>query len=249
VIVNKFRIFKDVIQGYNFEDSSRNGEFALLRKLLKEDKLTVFDIGANLGVYVSTILNYNPSTRVHCFEPVKFTYSKLESTIKSKWKNADVYLNNFGMGDKQEQRNINLYWDDGGVNSLYLDHYHAELSIKELKHPVRQESIQIDTIDNYLKIIDIDTIDLVKIDVEGHESRCILGAKETIIAGKIKRIQFEYSTFWRIAGYTLEETHDFLRSNGFSLYRLSMLGKIPANKFNRSMENYKPSNYLAVKNC
>ena len=52
--------------------------------------------------------------------------------------------------------------------------------------------IQLDTLDSYVHNTKINSIDLLKIDVEGHELKVLEGAKNSLSKNIIKCIQFEY---------------------------------------------------------
>ncbi|MCZ7612752.1 MAG: FkbM family methyltransferase [Ignavibacteriaceae bacterium] len=92
----------------------------------------------------------------------------------------------------------------------------------------------------------ISKIDFVKIDVEGNELNVLKGALNSIRAGMINMIQFEYNSFWQKSSSTLEAVFDLLRTEKFNFYRLTPWGKIPIKKYSKRIENYKQSNYLAV---
>ena len=106
------------------------------------------------------------------------------------------------------------YEKDGSSHaSLYRE------VIEEIRH---QRSIKYDvkvkTLDDFCHEKKIQKIDLLKIDVEGHELQCLLGALDLLKQDKIKAIQFEFNEMNIISHSTFKDFWDLLR--GFKFYRL-----------------------------
>ena len=69
---------------FNNEDRNhhRNGEWWLQRALVnfylsQQNRLTVFDVGANNGIWALNLLKMGTSIDLHCFEPSEKTYEEL----------------------------------------------------------------------------------------------------------------------------------------------------------------------------
>lgn len=239
--LEKIRLFPDAITGQLFCDPERNGEYKFLKKFLSSyGKLTIFDVGANIGDYSEKILSINPLSIIYCFEPVNSTFSKLKLKLE---KYPNVKLNNFALGEIETNKEIFIYCEEAGSNSLYYHESHASLSGN-----LRKEKISIKKLDTIVQENNISKIDFVKIDVEGNELNVLKGAINSIRAGIINLIQFEYNSFWQKSSATLEEVFDLLKAANFNLYRLTPWGKIPIKKYLNKLENYKQSNYLAILN-
>jgi hypothetical protein len=86
-------------------------------------------------------------------------------------------------------------------------------------------------------------VDLLKIDVEGFEYKVLSGAMESIRAGKIKKIQFEFG-----AGNITARVffHDFweLLSDRYHFAQVLSGGTVPINKYSNEWEIFKTTNYL-----
>ena len=76
-ILQKILFLPDYLNGYGMGDPNRNGEYRFLRKYLK-NKMTIFDVGANIGEYTEYLLNNCEQLEVHAFEPVKETFDELK---------------------------------------------------------------------------------------------------------------------------------------------------------------------------
>ena len=235
----KIKLLPDALEGYLFSDPQRNGEYKFLESYIKNNML-VFDVGANTGEYSEYILSLNPNVFIHCFEPVSKTFETLEKKIRCK-DSQNIYLNNIGLSDKAEQVEMFIYGENAGSNSIYYSDYHANKS-----NGITKELVQLTTLDEYINEKKITRIDLLKIDVEGHELNVIKGGINAINVGIVKCLQFEYNYFWKKAGNRIQEMIMVLDEYDYRIYRLTPWGKIRLKKFSPNLENYKHSNYLAI---
>ena len=77
--------------------------------------------------------------------------------------------------------------EKSGLASLYqrqLDYFGIDFS--------KKETVILSTIDNYCNENKIDRIDLLKLDVEGHELKILKGASQMLAKNKISNIQVEF---------------------------------------------------------
>ena len=131
-------------------------------------------------------LNYFPLFLPHAFEPNPEFFLILQEGVG---KRKNVYLNNYGLGDKEEE----LHYDPSTQSFLL---------------PVTNPKLPIKTLDWYIKEHNIKHIDFLKIDTEGFDYKVLLGGKKTI---KLCRyIQYEH---WA----NDEDFHKLLKKN-FDLY-------------------------------
>lgn len=230
----------DALLGFYWEDPEKNGEYKFVAKYIK-DNMTIFDVGANIGDYTKKVISITPKLNIYCFEPVKSTFSTLNKNLESTRVDF-IKTFNVGFSDKPETLSMNIYGDNGGSNSLYYNEYHAERSAA-----IRKEEVELKKIDDFVLENRITSIDFLKIDVEGHEFKVLMGALQSLESNVIKCIQFEYNNYWKKSGHKLESVIELLSSFNFSIYRLTPWGKLKVGKFKKSLENYKPSNYVAVK--
>ncbi len=168
-----------------------SGERVLVKKLrLQYAKvgrpLCIFDVGANSGQFLHFIASDLKDTPfyLHAFEPGKLAYNLLDTTCK---KYSNIKINNVALG--KEEGEMNLYYDRAGteVASLYkrrLDHLGKKF--------VHSERVIIETLDNYCTKNSISTIDLLKLDVEGHELQVLQGGLKMLERHNIGMISFEF---------------------------------------------------------
>ena len=133
---------------------------------------TIFDIGANTGIYALLARTINPKASIYAIEPVDRVFKRLEynkqintydiKCIKKAFSNFDGKATIF---DKKTDHTYSVTVNKDTSND-------PENSI-----PVEIETIRLDSI---IKTNNISNIDLLKIDVETHEVEVLEGFKEHI---------------------------------------------------------------------
>lgn len=241
-IFNKIKLLPNAILGFERSDPFRNGEYKFLRSFIK-NKMMVFDVGAHKGDYTTYILNLHRSITIHCFEPSAKTFTELIINLKDEITGENVHCNNFGLSNKDEEAEMYIYNDLDERNSLHLNNSH-----NYDQKLLYKEKIFLSTLDKYIDENKILKVDFLKIDVEGHETKVIDGAYDSLKQKKIKCIQFEYNNNWLAAGFTLEKVFNELAALNFKFFRLAIWGKIPISRFSSKHENYKHANYIALLN-
>lgn len=148
------------------------GEIELFKQL--GDLKTIFDVGARDDV---DYLNLQPEAEHHLFEPVPEFFNIL--SIRAEESGAKkVFLNNFGLGDADEERGYHNGLQTF-VNSWGLPdtgHYDRKLKIKHAGQ--------------YIIDSKVGQIDFFKMDTEGYELKILLGLIHHFHI--IKYLQYEH---------------------------------------------------------
>ena len=71
---------------------SIENEVNSVRKFLKEEVNTIFDIGANYGIYTDELLKHYPNAKYFLFEPLKEPYQYLVNKFKN-YSNIKIFNN------------------------------------------------------------------------------------------------------------------------------------------------------------
>lgn len=146
-------------------------ETEIWKKIVKNKKV-IFDIGMNVGYYsllASKRVEVNVG-KIYGFEPVSRTFERAKLNVNLNNYN-NIVLNNLAISNKVGSIDINLGNDENwGMSSIKINNQISGLIQKA----------KCDTIDNYIKNLDINQIDVIKIDVEGAEPFVIDGMLNTL---------------------------------------------------------------------
>ena len=88
------------------------------------------------------------------------------------------------------------------------------------------------------------TIDIFKIDVEGHELKVLEGIGDLIKS--IKVIQFEFGGCNIDSKTYFQDFFYFFKKNGFQMFRISPYKPIPIERYDENDENFLTTNFLSV---
>ena len=167
----------------------------------------VFDVGANIGYY-SVIFSkcVGDAGKVFAFEPTCYYRNWLLENIKeNRANNVEVY--DFGLSDKEQQLVIDI-----GVSSASL---HNPDGYEEV---VGQEKITLKRLDSFVEESNPQRIDVIKIDIDGHEPLFLNGAWKAIDTYK-PVIMMEISHLHYLhAGYTAWDFYDMITSRNYFIY-------------------------------
>jgi FkbM family methyltransferase len=234
-----YRVAKHYVDrqnGENDDDIYTNGELWFMCSVLPQCSI-VFDVGANVGDWATLALSINPRQKIHCFEPSKATFQRLQAR-------SGIICNNFGLSAALGEMDLWVFDECSGINSLY-----KRQGLQDgygLAEQQWKEAVRMDTLDAYCQRVGVQTIDLMKVDVEGHELEVFKGAKEMLTNKSIKRIQFEYGGCNIDSRVLLKDLFDFFQSYGYSLYKIfpRELRHIP--RYDQRLENFQYQNWVVL---
>jgi len=238
--IQKSQILAGIGSGGNVESS---GEGVILKKLasLKQGHYCLFDVGANKGNFTKLILDVfgHRNAEIHLFEPSKATFKLLKENIRSE----KVTLNNKGLG--KEYGTFPFYTDFPGSGTASLTKRNLEFIGVDFYY---SEDVLIDTLDNYCLVNDIKDIDLLKIDVEGHELDVLEGSKEMLKRKMIKMISFEFGGCNIDTRTFLRDFYYLFKEFGFLLHRITPSGYFfLLDAYSEKLEQFRTTNFIAIR--
>ena len=107
------------------------------------------------------------------------------------------------------------------------------------------EKIELNTAAYYIEKNSIEHIDLLKIDVEGHEIKSLMGFGKYLNSNFIDYIQFEYGGANLDSHTNLLDFYDLLLPAGFKITKI-MNGYLELRDYNPRFDNFVYCNYIAV---
>lgn len=228
--------YVDRVHGYNNHDCRTNGELRFLRRVLPACR-TVFDVGANIGDWAQLAFDINPLLHLHCFEPSNAAFRQLIAR-------HIAVCNNVGLGSSSGSHELWVFPDHPTLNSLYrrtgLGASHGLLP------QTQREEIRLETLDEYLATHPIEIVDLLKLDVEGHELEVLKGSVGSLSSGRIKIIQFEYGGCNIDARVLLKDLLDFLGRFGYRFFKVLPHGLAAVSCYEQRFENFQYQNWVAA---
>lgn len=165
-----------------------------------------FDVGTNAGSFIAAVKEFNIPYTAHCFEP----HPILAQTVKSKYPN--IILNECCVSNTSGDIIIHIRMWSCGISSIINRPVFAGLNQEIVKYNTKSV-----TLDEYCRSNNIDTIDFIKVDVEGAEKMVFDGAKELLAQKRIKAGIFEIGQTLVDAGTTTEELCTLIKSYGYTL--------------------------------
>lgn len=238
--IRKSQILAGIGSGGNVENS---GEKSILKRLtsLKQDSYCLFDVGANKGDFTQIILTLfnNDNIQVHSFEPSKATFEFLKNNIKS----DKVILNNKGLG--KEAGTFPFYTDRPGSGAASLTKRKLDYLGVDFGY---SEDVSIDTLDNYCNENNIKDIDLLKLDIEGHEMDVLEGSKEMLSRNVIKMISFEFGGCNIDTRTFLKDFYYLFNKHGFLLHRITPSGYFfLLDNYSEKLEQFRTTNFIGIR--
>lgn len=214
-----------------------NAERRAISELQLAENAVIFDVGANRGEWAEMLWSVRPDAFVHMFEPQPALVEILRQRFASV---PNAVVHGVGLGDHSGELNLYMYSDD------HLASFHAREE-RRFETPVRT-SVPVDTVDSVMQRLGLTGIDLLKIDVEGHELSVMKGC-ETAFSGRlIRAIQFEFGAPSINSGVMFRQIFDFLSGHSFSLFRIDIDGQLqPITEYRTQYESYSGvANYIAI---
>ena len=202
----------------------QSGETALLHRLAerwRDRHVTVVDVGAHTGEWaLCARAAFGPDATLHCFEPHPDTFAVLERRIGAE---PGTCCHRLALGDEAGVASLHSEAASPVFSSLHADAFGAP------GHEVtRTDEVEVETLDAVAGKIGLSRIELLKVDVEGHELAVLKGARGLLGAGAIDAVQFEFGernlasrTFLRDFFDLLGSEFDFFRITPYGLRALS----------------------------
>lgn len=198
---------------------------------------TVFDVGANVGDWSVLAASSFPGADIHAFELSETTFSELKRFADQHGFKA----NSFGLSDSNAEITYKDYGEGSTVNTIVTgaDFHDKRLATKEKRARVMRG-------DDYCSENGIETIDLLKIDVEGAEHLVLQGFDRMFSEKRISVVQFEYGFVNGDAHFLMKDFFKLFKSWGYAVGPLKPKGAI-FGEFDYQLNNFKSGpNYVAV---
>lgn len=196
----------------------------------------IFDVGANIGFFSLFAKKLQPNLKIYAFEPIPINFAILEKNMRLH-SVENVFLFNYGLSSENNPEKIFIFYPKMTGNST-SNPGHSLADINDIQADVDAEPVEdlfkhlfaekqeikcaIRTLSSVIAEVNIDSIELLKIDVEGEEYEVLKGI-EAKDWKKIKQIVAEVHDK---AG-RLEKITTLLTDTGFSI-TVDKINSLPA---------------------
>ena len=235
--IERFGMIDFIINLIDYSNKKKILNF--FKKNLSDKEITVIDIGAHKGETINFFTKNFNVVKIFAFEPNQ----DLFNFLKRKIINKNVYLYNYGVGLKNEHKDLTITIDSASstinkinTNTKYFKRKEKILAFGKNKNFFKdKQKIEVKNLSDF--ILDKEKkIDILKIDTEGYEFNILKGIN-SIDFKKIKFIYFEHHYDLMIEkGYKFYDINRLLKKNNFTQkYKIKM-------KFRKSFEYIYSSN-------
>ncbi|MBL8572431.1 MAG: FkbM family methyltransferase [Hyphomicrobiaceae bacterium] len=222
--------------GKGYGAATLEQEVAAMASLLGTTPKLAIDIGGNVGGYSQVLRDRFPGLEIHVFEPARTNLARLADRF-----GADplVRVNPNAVGSSAGSATLFSDEPGSGLGSLTK----RDLDFRGISFEVA-EAVEVIRFETYWRdVLASRPIDMIKLDIEGHELDALAGMGEAL--RHVGVVQFEF-------GGANIDTHTYLRdfftlfaTAGFELYRITPLGPQRLDRYRESEECFLTTNFIA----
>lgn len=181
----------------------------------------IFDVGANIGLFTLFVSNLRKVVKIFAFEPINPIFKVLQANVKLHFM-PNTYLFNYGLSSSNISAQSFTFYPNMAGNSTtkplekleQKEVMNLALSNDMVEYLFQNQEVigEVRTLSSVIDELDINTIDLLKIDVEGEEYKVLQGINQNDWS-KIKQIVAEVHD---IEG-RMDKIQSLLKNNGFNI--------------------------------
>lgn len=211
------RFFGYEIQRHSSTSYSVKEPFYHFRNLLDNSQPVVFDVGAYIGDTIEQFKSSFPESYIHAFEPFDESFSVLKNRFQ---KTDKLFFNNVAVENRSSSKaNMYITQNKGSSSLLQPTKYANEFWEGNPLSTQKEVKVETTTIDSYCQKHNIETIDILKIDVQGSELKVLQGAERMLKERRVKLIFTEISIAPNYKGQSeIDEIIKFLRENKYKIF-------------------------------
>ena len=180
---------------------------------------TIIDVGANVGLYSLLAAATSSHAAIHAFEPTSEVFDRFVENVRLNGF-LNVVANRAGVGRASGKSFLHFCAGSDGSNEGM--NYVSSESVSR-----SDTAVEVVSVDDYCRAREIDSIDLLKLDIEGGEYDALLGA-ERFLARKAINCIFVELTEWAANrnGHSTRDIKRLLSTAGYEIYQLRTDGSL-----------------------
>lgn len=233
-------MYLEVIQGKGSGAGwDLRGEAKVAGRFINSKSPIIFDVGAHTGSWTRAILEtIGSECNIYQFEPALQNINILRNQNRD-----NIVL--IEKAVSSTNGHMYLYFSKSASDTSSL--YERRESIFR-KHEYTRYEVEVTTLDNIIDKLDIDRVDFLKMDIEGHEFDALKGAKKSLIFQKIRTLTFEFGSGNINSRTFFRDFWDLLIPLGYSINRICPGGVLmPIEQYYEDLEYFRNvTNYVAT---
>lgn len=152
---------------------ARNSMSKLVRMVeLVSEAESIFDVGANCGIFSALCARKFPSASIHAFEPAE----ALQPILALNCTAANISVHQLAVGERNEDATLYVNPDSQQTNSLQLSAVEPFLAATKIE----TETTRCVALDSFVVAHGTAPIDVLKVDVQGLEGAVLRGAQASL---------------------------------------------------------------------
>lgn len=211
-LLGKFGISPYVYFTYKY-----NKPLEIKKKIFNKDEIVIFDVGAYDGRSALEYLKVFPKSKIYSFEPTKKSFEKLNKNFGI---HSNITIFNTALSDFKGE--TDFYINNSGLTNslLKLSDTRINNEVFNLKEKTT-EKVVVTTLDFFSEEMNIDKINILKIDVQGAELKVLKGAEALLKDKRIDALFIEVEFIKLYADQPLfHDISSFLYQYDYHLYSL-----------------------------
>lgn len=247
-VISSLEMFLAAMQGRGggsgWDSHGQTHALASLTKL--RENLVILDVGANNGKWALDLSKSlgNRVSEFHLFECAPYCFSALAESASHL---AGARILHKAVSDRSGTRNLYLPDTAAGTGSgLASLHERKDSSVRS--HTYKTIEVETVSLDAYISENAISRVDILKVDVEGHELAVFSGAARALSARMIDCIFFEFGSGNVNSRTYFRDFWELLSTAGYQFYRVLPGGRIlRVDKYSDSHEYFRgATNYICL---
>ena len=226
------------LRGKGFGGGSVREEARWAHDMLGVPPRLAVDVGGNVGHYTAELRRHTPDVEIHVFEPSASNIETLRARFAS-----DAAITIVPSALSNAAGDATLFSNApgsplGSLTQRKLDHLGIPFDVKETVSTLRFEDYWRDQLGGR-------TLDIAKLDVEGHELAVLEGFGAAI--EHVKVMQFEFGGCNIDTRTYFRDFWHFFSARSFDLYRITPFGYEYIPEYRETEEYFSLSNFIASK--
>lgn len=226
------------LRGKGFASRTAEQEAGWAHHLLGSPPRLAIDIGANIGRYTAELRRRTGTVEVHAFEPSAVNVERLRARFSA---DEAVVIVPAALSNTSGEATLFTNVSGSPLGSLTrrkLDYLGIGLDLEEAVSTLRFDDYWRDRLDRR-------PLDIVKLDVEGHELAALEGFGEAI--DHVRVLQFEFGGCNIDTRTYFRDFWCFFSARSFDLYRITPIGYEFIPEYREAEESFSLANFIAVK--